>query len=568
MGVACTNVIDRVLTAFGVLNNTSSSFKHCRDVSNAGVLIALPALVANGLYHKMEECFREFVGYYSIIHIITLIAFMALCRIKTVEELRYEAPGEMGKILGLDRIPEVRCLRNKLTTLSEQGNVEQWGEYLTKKWMNDSPELSGVLYVDGHVRLYDGKEKLPKLYVSRERLCLRGVMDYWVNDITGQPFFVVRTIVNPGMLEVLRNEIVPRLLLDVPNQPTDEMLESNPKLCRFIIVFDREGYSPKFFKEMWEKYRIACMTYHKYPKCDWDEKEFKEITVKMPNGESSLMKLAEKESRIGGKIQGLDVREIRKLTKSGHQTSVISTAYSLQKEEIAVLMFARWCQENFFNYMMQHFAIDLLSDYSKKDVPDTEEVILPRWRELEQEKKSTVSKLKTKRNRFASLTLHPTAETDREKYNEWEKIKIDLAEEISILEAKLEDLKKIQKGTNKYIKVKDLPDEEIFKSITSSKKQLVDTIRMIAYRAETAMANLILEKCGTLEQSRALLRDVFSSEADLVPDENKKTLTIRLHNLSTQAMDKKLDVLLSHLNKTEMVYPTTDLIMHFQRIGN
>ena len=42
------------------------------------------------------------------------------------------------------------------------------------------------------------KTSLPKRYVSRQKLCLRGLTDYWVNDATGQPFFVVTRAVNAG----------------------------------------------------------------------------------------------------------------------------------------------------------------------------------------------------------------------------------------------------------------------------------------------------------------------------------------------------------------------------------
>jgi hypothetical protein len=38
---------------------------------------------------------------------------MALCRIKTIEKFRGQPPGEFGKLIGLDRAPEVRCLREK-----------------------------------------------------------------------------------------------------------------------------------------------------------------------------------------------------------------------------------------------------------------------------------------------------------------------------------------------------------------------------------------------------------------------------------------------------------------------
>jgi len=103
---------------------------------------------------------------------------MAATRIKTIEQIRKYPPGEIGKLLGIDRIPEVKCLREKLAVLSENGAAEKWGEQLSNKWMTDNPELAGVLYVDGHVRLYGGSEKIPKQFVSRQRLCSRGFTDF------------------------------------------------------------------------------------------------------------------------------------------------------------------------------------------------------------------------------------------------------------------------------------------------------------------------------------------------------------------------------------------------------
>ena len=90
---------------------------------------------------------------------------MALCRIQTVEQLQYQ-PGELG--MGLDRVPEVRCLRQKLTRLSQNHAPEQWAGRLSRDWLQAS------LYVDGHVRLYHGDQTpLPRRYVARQRLCLR-----------------------------------------------------------------------------------------------------------------------------------------------------------------------------------------------------------------------------------------------------------------------------------------------------------------------------------------------------------------------------------------------------------
>ena len=174
MGTACTRPDERVLAAFGLLDGAPTRFESCRDVSFGGVLCALPALAENGLFRHIHDCLAQLRGYYSTLHVIVLLAHMALCRIKAVEQLQYQPPGELGKLSGLDRVPEVRCLRRKLAALSLDDGPKKWAGLLSQDWLNAAPELAGSLYVDGHVRLYHGSQTaLPKRYVSRQRLCLR-----------------------------------------------------------------------------------------------------------------------------------------------------------------------------------------------------------------------------------------------------------------------------------------------------------------------------------------------------------------------------------------------------------
>ena len=334
MGTACTRPDERVLAAFGLLDGAPTRFETCRDVSFGGVLCALPALAENGLFRHIHDCLAQLRGYYSTLHVIVLLAHMALCRIKAVEQLQYEPPGELGKLLGLDRVPEVRCLRHKLAALSLADGPKKWAGLLSRDWLEAAPELAGALYVDGHVRLYHGSQTaLPKRYVSRQRLCLRGTTDYWVNDALGQPFFAVERPIDHGLLEALRSDIVPRLLKDVPGQPTAEELKADRYRARFVILFDREGYSPEFFKEMWQTHRIACITYRKYPQGDWPTAEFAEIETMLPGGEQVSLRLAERGIWIGDRKSGLWVREVRKLTTSGHQVSLISTAFGASAPE-------------------------------------------------------------------------------------------------------------------------------------------------------------------------------------------------------------------------------------------
>lgn len=565
MGTACTRVEERVFAAFGVCDGAPTRFEFCLDVPKGGVLCALPALLANGLLEGAEKLLGFAKGYYKAFHILILLAFMALCRVKTVEKLRGESPGEFGKLLGLDRIPEVRCLRNKLDALSEGNAAELWAQHLSRHWMTSEPEAAGTLYIDGHVRVYHGNlTKPPRRYVSRERLCLRGTTDYWVNDAVGRPFFVIEKTVDPGLLQTLENDIIPRLLKDVPNQPTDKDLEMNPYLCRFVLVFDREGYSPAFFRRMWEKHRISCMTYHKHPDGDWPEEMFIEHDVKMPNGEMVKIKLAEKGSLVGSDKKAMWMREIRKLTESGHQTSLISTFWQSPHTELGARMFSRWCQENFFRYMMEHFAIDLLQEYGTVDLPDTEKVINPKWRELNRKKNSAYNKLRHRLSNFARLTMHPEPEDNLRKYQTWVTKKSDLLEQIIQYEKQVNDLKAELKEVPHYITWEDLEENDKFHRLLPGRKRLVDTVRMIAYRTETAMANLLKGSTIDSASARRILQDLYVTEADILPYPDKDLLVVRVHGASRQAVNKQLKKLFLNLNEAEVIYPGTDMKVKYQ----
>ena len=537
MGMACTRTLDRVSAAIGALPaGAQTRFEACRDVSFGGVLCALPALITSGLLRHVDACFKSLKGYYTTLQIMILLAQMALLRIKSIEQLQGHSPGELGKWMGLDRIPEVRCLRNKLGELSEDEAPEKWSRMLSRDWMESRPQLAGALYVDGHVRVYHGeKTKLPRRFVSRERLCLRGTTDYWVNDALGQPFFVVSQAVDPGMLKALRTDIVPRLLEDVPGQPSDEELKFDPFLHRFVMIFDREGYSPAFFKEMWQAHRIACITYHKFPKAPWPEEHFVETKVEMPSGEILTLKLAEMGSWIG------DV--------ATHD---------------AALIFSRWSQENFFRYMKIHYAIDMVSEYGTEGFPGEQQVVNPIYRELDRQRNSLNAKLTHRRARYAALELHPVS--DEKKLTRWLHKKADLVEEIEQFEHNTKELKAKLKETAKHIDWHELEDGDKFKGLKPSQKHLVDTIKMIAYRAETAMVNIVREELTRHDDARALIRDLMSSDADILPDIEDGILNIRLHSMANQRSNHAIEHLLADLNNTEFCYPGIKMRMNFQML--
>ena len=564
MGIACTRKEERVQAALGELAEAEPVFEINKDVKSAGVLLALPALLLNGLLKQSSQFFSLPKGYYGLQSLLMILAFVAILRIKSIEGVRYCDAGELGKVVGLDRIPEVRTLREKIGHLSKYGNPQKWGRQLATAWMEKDPEMAGTLYVDGHIRVYHGKmTKLPKRYVSREKLCLSGLTDYWVNDAVGQPFFVVTKAVNSGLLATLRDDIVPRLLEDVPKQPTKEQLAANQYLFRFILVFDREGYSPAFFKEMWQK-RIACYTYRKYAKDEWAESEFKDTEVVFPNGEVGKMKLAERGVYFKG--PKLWMREIRKLTDTSHQTSLVTTDKFSDTAQVAGKMFSRWSQENFFKYMMQHYGIDRLIDYGVEKIIETVQVVNPRYREIQSKLRSKNSKLSRRRAEYGALILG--SEIEEKKVKDYVQKKSELKETIESLQKEIEEFKTQRKDIDKHICFSQLPEGEQFKTLKKSGKQFIDTIKMIAYRAETVMANILREYIGKKDEARALIRQIFMTDADIEPDENQHILKIKLHNMTNPRNNQYVQKLCAILNESEVIFPGTNLRLVYSMVSS
>jgi hypothetical protein len=554
MGVGAADVAGRLAASVGELDAVVPDFTPALDVPNGGLLCALPALLAVGLLEGVERHLQLPKGYYGLDSLLLLLAFMALARLESIESLRYSAPGEWGKLLGLDRVPEVRTLRAKIARLAQEDAPGQWSAALCERWMAAAPEQAGVLYIDGHVRVYNGSQtQLPRHYVARQRLCLRATTDYWVNAMDGQPFFVVNQVVDPGLIQVIEQQIVPRLEQRLPLPVEQEALAADPLRHRFTLVFDREGYSPEFLRRM-KQQRIACLTYHKFPGEDWPEEEFARTSLPLPGGEVVSMDLAERGTRLSN---GLWVRELRKRSERGHQTAILCTDYRSEALPLAMAMFARWSQENFFKYAREHFGLDRLVDYRTEAISDPLRVVNPAYRHLDGQVRSATGKLTRRLAKFAAMTLEEPIEPEH--VEPFLRRKAALQQEIEALQQELDALKATRKQTPHHLTVEELPEEARFRQLSTQSKHLIDTIKMIAYRAETAMANSLREHLKRPDEARRLLRALYTTEADLLPDRDAGTLTIRLHHGANAATDRVIEKLCEELNETETIFPRTNL---------
>jgi hypothetical protein len=560
LGIATTRVTDRVAAAFGPLHQADPQFTHANNVCNAGVLVFIPALLSQGLLKATDIYAQLRKGYYGLVSILLVLSFMFLSRIKCPEQLKTCKVGELGRVLGLDRVPEAKCLRSKIEQIVSQRKAEQFNQVLSQQWIEKEEPV--FFYIDGHVRVYHGYlATLPKRYVSREKLCLAGTTEFWVNDELGMPYMVVNSELNEKLKKVLLSQVLPSLLRDTQSLINEEQLERDKELARFAIVFDREGYDLPFFRELWERYRVAVITYRKGMKDQWPTTDFHQCKTKVI-GKDVFMWLSEKP----WEHHGISIREIRKRSDDGHQTSIITTMRKESMEMLAGKMFSRWSQENFFRYMVQDYDLDRIAEYGVETVDQDEDVVNPSYKILTYR----IKKLREKAARLKAK-LFTKIESDFE--NDIDKIPEHLERQSSVQETltaygnEIEQLCMERKATPYHVKVKDMPEGTRYNKLKTESKLFLNALRMICYRAETVVGNMLAPYYSKAsEEIRMLVKEIIKSDADLIPDYENMQLRVRLHSLSTPRANIAVKQLCSTLNETDTQYPGTGLRIRYEMV--
>jgi hypothetical protein len=390
---------------------------------------------------------------------------------------------------------------------------------------------------------------------------LAGTTEFWVNNELGLPYMVISGELNEKLKDILLSHIVPALLRDTAGRVSQSELDRNEDLARFTLVFDREAYDVPFFKQLWKEHRIAVITYRKAVKDLWKESDFADYETQVI-GKAVTMKLSERAS----KEDRVHFREIRKLSGNSHQTSIVTTHRQGKIEIIAGKMFSRWSQENFFHYMVQDYDLDRLAQYGVEEVDASKKVVNPSYKNLTYRMKKKREKLaRLKAKMFAKIEGDLDSDLDRvkqimEQQSEWQ-------ENISNYERDLYQLCEERKKIPYYIELKDMPSENRFNKLKVESKLFMNAIRMICYRAETAVANLLSPYYAkSTEEIRMLAKEIIQGDADMIPDYEKRRLTIRLHSLSTPRANKAAQELCAILNDTETLYPGTDLKLTYETV--
>jgi transposase-like protein len=549
IGIAVKREVERAMASNGALEEAVPEFSANESVHYAGVLLALPFL-ASSLYletgKKIYGALRS--GYYGLQSILLTLAFMAFLRIKNPEQLKTGKTGDFGIVLGLDRCPETKTLRRKLTELGIRRKSVEFLSSLSQLWVEQDKELIGFSYIDGHVRPYHGrKHTLPKTHVARRRLCMPATTDFWVNGNNGDPVFFVTTEANNSLLSTVEQEIVPEL-------------KRLSKTGNVTLIFDREGWSPKQFLK-WQESGVSVITYRKGNYEPWPVDNFIEVTSAVRD-QSVSYKLGERSIRIGKKGW---LREVRRLCDNGHQTSIITTRHDLSMEEVARRMFFRWNQENYFKYMRTEYGLDHLVSRDVEKADSERLVPNPQKKALQKERTGKLIQLKDKKAHYATKAV----DNDEARCRTMRGFNISnfgLKSEIQKLEKELEDLDLKIKELPARVPIRQLLEDNKIVRLETEKKRLTDTIKMACYRVETAMMNFIVQSPGfpwSIDEGRSFMKDVFQHPADIIPDHQQRTLTIRFHTMSTWRDNKGLSQLCNVANKEKFLYPGTDLLMVF-----
>jgi DNA-binding CsgD family transcriptional regulator len=535
---------DRQMAYLGLLDDAAPIFRDGSQVPGVGVLLALPYLVHSGLLRIARQLYGEIgPAFYGLRTTLLTLFVMALLRIQRPEQLKERDPAALGRVLGLDRAPQVKTLRRQLGRLAAHQHAEQLGAQLARLRVAQRGELMGFLYVDGHVRAYNGQRTISKAYVARRHLAMPATTDYWINDRAGDPLLLITADINSSLLKAF-----PELLRQVREAIGEER--------RVTIVFDRGGWSPKLFRSMIQQ-GFDILTYRKGKGRRVNEQRFVRRRAKL-DGRWVRYDLHDQPVRF---LQGkLRLRQISRLCEGGHQTQIITSRSDLRDIEVAYRMFERWRQENFFKYMRAEFLLDALVDYRIEPEDPTRTIPNPQRRALDKQIRLARTALGHIERQYGAAAAANT-EQHRPTMRGFKIAYGKLGKQLRAARERVSTLIQKRRNVPARVEIQDLSERAVVK-LATERKHLTDLIKMISYQAESDLFNLLQPHYRRAEQEgRTLLHELLAANGDIQVTHSE--LQITLAPLSSPHRTRAAQALCELLDQTATLFPGSALRLRF-----
>jgi len=531
--IAYASPANQLATVFGLIEEAPVEFAPARNAPVAGVLLGLALLSTTGLleearsvYGKLKNC------WYGLRATIWTLFVMALLRIKRLEQLKGADPTSLGQVLGLPRAPEVKTIRRKLKELAQRAQAAILHRQLAKRRVKQHEDALAYLYVDGHVRAYSGKRKIGKAYVTSRKSVMRAETDYWVNLCNGQPLLVVHAPANEGLTKMMKPVIEEVKLVVGDRRP--------------MIVFDRGGWSKELFRMLMAE-GFDLLTYRKAPLSNWGDERFHERSCKI-DGHTVKYELADGEFQKKGwpRLRCLGVKR-----KDGRQTQVLCNRYDIDPVELAFRMFGRWKQENWFKYMGEEFALDVLADHATEPDDPDRPVVNPAWRTLDREVKTARAALRKAEATYGRVRLSKKSRDERRQ----SVIEVEQAQQT------YERFCIQRRETPRKIRLGDVSDGDPVK-LTYERKLITDCVKMCAYDVETQLTEMLDGIfCRNDFEGRAVVREIFQTPGDLTLSHGR--LHIHLDQLSAPRYTEAMMSLCDQINAMDVTLPETNFRLRF-----
>ena len=337
----------------------------------AGLLLALPALEGTGLLEAARQVYGRLKdGFYGLAATLLTLVFLALAGEPRAEGATRVPPAALGRVLGLDRAPEVKTIRRKLGELAAAGKAADLIMALARRHAAARPETLGFLHVDGHARVYYGTRTVQKTHVARLKFPAPATMETWVTGQDGDPVFMVVAEPSESLAGELRR-LLPELRAIVGEGR------------RVTVCFDRGGWSPALFADITGA-GFDLLTWRKGPAPDLPADAFTTITCADDRGREHAYDLADTTVALTisdgpRKGQTVSLRQVtRRVPARGggtRQIHALTSRTDLAAGEVCWRLTSRWREENYFRYARTHFALDALDSHAA--TPDDPDRLVP-----------------------------------------------------------------------------------------------------------------------------------------------------------------------------------------------